>query len=280
MLDPLGPAQIADVDQAVDTIFDLDERAEVGQVSYPAFDRRAHRIFLMQSVPRISCKLPHAQRNPALLRVHVQHYAIDVVADIHQLRRMLHAFGPRHFADVHQSFDALLQFDKRAVISDADHASTNVCAHGITMFRIQPRIGRELLEAQRNALLVLVELQHLHLDLIAYVDQVAGMSEASPRHVGDVQQTIDAAEIDECAVVGEVLDHAGQDRAFLQVLQSLGSLFTLLAFQHLLARDHNVAALLVQLDDGNFETLALHRIQIARRTQVGLGAGKKCAARP
>ncbi len=90
-----------------------------------------------------------------------------------------------------------------------------------------------------------------------------------------MQQAIDSAEINKRAVVSKVLDHAGQNRAFLQVLQGLRSLFMLLAFQHLLARDHDVAAFLIQLDDGNFEDLTLDRVDIASRTKIGLGAGEK-----
>jgi len=43
---------------------------------------------------------------------------------------------------------------------------------GIALRRVEPGIGRQLLEAQRDALLLLVELEHLHLDLVADVDQV------------------------------------------------------------------------------------------------------------
>src|SRR5271155_4013749 len=235
MLHPLRPTQIADVHQAVDAVLDFDKRAEVSQVSHPALDCRADWIFFMQSIPGIGRELTHAQRNAALLRMHIQHYAVDVVADIHQFGRMLHAFGPRHFADVYQSFDALLQFHKRAVIGDTNHASANVRAYGIAVLSIQPRVGRQLLEAERYALLIFVELQHLYLNLIAHVHQIPRMRETSPGHVGNVQQTVDAAEVDEGAVVGEILDHTGQDRALFQVLQRLRALFGLLALQHLLA---------------------------------------------
>src|SRR5437016_795066 len=51
MLDPLGPAQIADVDKAVNSIFDLDKRAKVGQVANTAFHDRIDGIALMQAVP-------------------------------------------------------------------------------------------------------------------------------------------------------------------------------------------------------------------------------------
>ena len=65
---------------------------------------------------------------------------------------------PRHFADVHQALDALLQFNKRAVVGHADYAPMHVRTYWITMFGIEPRIGRELLKAKRHALLVAIEL--------------------------------------------------------------------------------------------------------------------------
>ena len=34
------------------------------------------------------------------------------------------------------------------------------------------------------------------------------MVDAAPAHVGDVQQAVDAAEVDERAELGDVLDHA------------------------------------------------------------------------
>ena len=46
------------------------------------------------------------------------------------------------------------------------------------------------------------------------------MVDALPAHVGDVQQAVDAAEVDERAVVGDVLDHAFEDLAFLQLATS------------------------------------------------------------
>ena len=55
----------------------------------------------------------------------------------------------------------------------------------------------------------------------------------------------------------------------------LRALFVLLAFEQLLARDHDVAALLVQLDDGDFDGLALHAVQIADRAQIHLRAGQE-----
>src|SRR5207248_3815016 len=100
---------------------------------------------------------------------------------------MLHALGPGHLADVYQAFNPLLQFHERAVIGDADHPSAYVRTHWITMLRVEPRIRGQLLKPERDPLLLFVKLENLHLDLIADVDQVTGMSQASPRHVGDMK---------------------------------------------------------------------------------------------
>ena len=174
MLHALGPAQIADVNQAINAVFDFDEGAEVGQIANPAFDDHADWEFSCKRVPGIRGQLPHAERDAPLLRVDIEHDALDLIADIDQLRGMLHPLRPGHFADVDQAFDALLEFHKCAVVGHADDASANMRATGIAMLSIEPRIRRQLLEAERNALLVFVELQDLDLDLIAHVHQIRG----------------------------------------------------------------------------------------------------------
>ena len=133
MLHAGRPAQVADVDQAVDAIFDFDESAELGQIADAAFDSRSHGILVVQRIPGIRCQLAHAERDAALGRIHAQDHAVDFVADVDQLRRMLHPLRPGHFADVNQAFNALLEFDERSVVGDADDASMNVRAHGIAM---------------------------------------------------------------------------------------------------------------------------------------------------
>src|ERR1700757_1276066 len=57
MLDPLGPAQVRNMHQTVDAVFDLDERAEVGEVAYAPFDDGAGGILLLELLPRILLEL-------------------------------------------------------------------------------------------------------------------------------------------------------------------------------------------------------------------------------
>ena len=62
-----------------------------------------------------------------------------------------------------------------------------------------------------------VEADDLHLDVSGRSCSASdGWLMRFQRDVGDVQQAVDAAEVDERAVVGDVLDHAVEDLAFLQ----------------------------------------------------------------
>jgi hypothetical protein len=71
----------------------------------------------------------------------------------------------------------------------------------------------------------LVDLDDLHLDGLADRQDLGGVVDAAPGHVGDVQQAVDTAEIDEGAVFGDVLDHAVDDVALGQLADDLGALF-------------------------------------------------------
>src|SRR5690606_1110070 len=133
---------------------------------------------------------------------------------------------------------------------------------------VDPRVLAELLEAERNAIALAIELEHAHVEFVADVDHFGRMPHALPRHVGDVQQAIDATEVDERAVVGEVLDHALDHSAFLQAFEQLFALLGELALDHRAARHDHVVALAVELDDLEFELLAFEVARIAHRPDV------------
>ena len=58
-----------------------------------------------------------------------------------------------------------------------------------------------------------------------------GCVDAAPRHVGDVQQAVDAAEVDERAVVGDVLDDAAEDLALGERVERVLLLLGVLLFE-------------------------------------------------
>src|SRR5690606_3634339 len=78
----------------------------------------------------------------------------------------------------------------------------------------------------------------------------------------------DAAEVDERTVVGDVLDDTLDDDAFLQGGEQLLALFAHGLLEHGATRNDHVVATTVELDDLEFEFLALVRGGVLDRTHV------------
>jgi hypothetical protein len=81
---------------------------------------------------------------------------------------------------------------------------------GVVLVDHVPRVRLGLLHAERDLLLVVVDLEHDHLDLVAGLDHLAGVVDAPrPGHLGDVHQALDALlELHEGAVGHDVDDLA------------------------------------------------------------------------
>ena len=101
------------------------------------------------------------------------------------------------------------------------------------------------------------------------------MVHAAPCNVGDVQQAVHTAEIDERAVVGDVLDDALEHLTFLEVLDEFLTLFGAGLFEDGAARDDDVAAALVHLQDLEGLRDVHQRRHVAHRADIDLAARKE-----
>src|SRR5262245_47292390 len=277
MLQALAPRHVRKVDQAVDAFLDFDERAELGQVAHLAGNRGADRILLGQLVPRVALDLLQPERDAACAGIDAEHHRFDAVADVQDLRRVLHALAPRHLADVDQTFDPRLELDERAVVRQADDLAAHSGADWIALDHVRPRIVHQLLVAERDAFGCRIVLEHDHVDLVVDLEQLRRMRHAAPRHVGDVEEAVDPAEIDERAVIRDVLDDAAEDLAFGERVERVLLLLGVLLLEEDLAREHDVAALLVDLDDAHPQLLAAQGVEIAHGPHVDLRSGQERA---
>ncbi len=208
-------------------------------------------------------------------RIDVQHLDFDFLAGRDDLAGMDVLLGPAHFGDMDQAFDARLQLDEGAVIGDVGDAALEARIGRVFELDAFPRIGFELLHAERDALRLGVEADDLHLHALADMQRFGRVIDAAPRDVGDVQQTVDAAEIDERAVIGDVLDDAVEDLAFLQRGDQLRARFGAALFEHGAARDDDVAARAIHLEDLERLRRAEQRRDIAHRADIDLAAGQE-----
>ena len=86
------------------------------------------------------------------------------------------------------------------------------------------------------------------------------------------KQAVDAAEIDERAVVGDVLDHAVDDLTLFEVLHQFLALLGAGLFQHGAARDDDIAAPAIHLEDLERLRIVHQRRDVADRPDIDLRA--------
>ena len=165
-------------------------------------------------------------------------------------------------------FNAFFDFNEAAVVGQVGHATSQFGTFRITFSDSYPRIFAQLFQAQGYTGTFAVELQHFNSDFVAHVDDFARMLNAFPGHVSDVQQAVNAAQINECTVVSEVLNDTFNFHAFLQVFQQLIALCAVFGFDNGTTRNNNVVALLIQLDYFEFKLFAFQVQSVTHRTNV------------
>ena len=70
-----------------------------------------------------------------------------------------------------------------------------------------------MFQAQSNASFFFVDMEDHHFEFLAESDHFGRMFNPLPCHVGDVEETIDAIEVEEYAEVGDIFDNAFADIA-------------------------------------------------------------------
>src|SRR5690554_3629318 len=180
--------------------------------------------------------------------------------------------GPIHFGYVNQTFNALFQLGKAAVVCQVGYTCSNTGILRVTSLDFYPRIFAQLLQTQRNAVALTVKLQDFNIDFVSHIHDFARMLDALPGHISDVQQAVNTAQIYERAVVGQVLDDTLDFQTFSQGFQQSFTLLAVFSFQNGAAGNNHVVTLLVQLDNLELEFFVLQVRGIANRTNVYQGA--------
>src|SRR2546425_841291 len=271
----VGDAELRHWDKALDVAPQIHHHALVHEAQHPAPQLGAHGIRLADAQPRIFLRLLQAQRDPLVLGVHVQDQHLDLVALLHDFGGMLHPLGPRHVGDVNQAVDARLDLHERAERGQIAHLPLDPHADGILLRQRHPGVLLGLLHAERDLLFRLVDLQYHGFDRLADRHDLRGVRHPAIAHVGDVEQAVHAAQVDEGAEVGDVLHDALPRLADLQLLHQDVALRLALGFEQDAAAHHDVAASLVQLDDLELEALAQELVDVGHAPQGDLAAGEE-----
>ena len=141
----------------------------------------------------------------------------DDIAWFEEVAGLANFFGPGHLTDVDHAFDAGLELDEGAEVGDAGDSAANALACGVFGGYDIPGVRLELLEAECDAAGLGVDLEDFGVDGLAGGEDVGGLGDAVPGDVADVKEAVDAADVDEGAVVVEGTDGAGDDVAFAEL---------------------------------------------------------------
>ena len=174
-----------------------------------------------------------------------------------------------------EAFDTGFEFHKCAVGTRLTTLPLTFGADGVFGFDLLPGVGELLLEPEADASFFLVDVEHHDVDVLADFEEFGRMANAAPAHVGDMEQTVEAVQVDERAEVGEVLDRALADVARGHVGQELVALLVALGFDQFAAGKNDVLPFLIDFDDFEIVGVADELGQIFRRDDVDLGSGQE-----
>src|SRR5262249_17390242 len=133
-----------------------------------------------------------------------------------------------------------------------------------------PRIIKELLHAERDAVRFVIDLDDLDLHLLADIEHLGWVIDTAPGNVGDVQQPVDAAEIDEGAIVRDVFHDAVDDLALFEVLDQFLTLLGPRLFQDGAAWDDDIATAPTHFEDLKRLRIVHQRRDVPDRADIDL----------
>ena len=223
VIDLTGPGEVAHVDHTVEAFFQFHKRTVAGEVAYLAADLAANGVLGLGLVPRIVVQLADTEADLLLVLVDAEYLRLDFLILLEDLGGFGVFLGPRQLGDVHEAFDTGFQLHKGAVGHEVDHLALDLGAHGVLALDEFPRVLSLLLETKGDTLFLLVDIQHHHVELLADAHHFARVIDAAPAHVGDVQQAVEAVEVNEGTEVGNVLHLALDHGAWGEVVQHLAA---------------------------------------------------------
>ena len=120
-----------------------------------------------------------------------------------------------------KTFNAGSDFNECTVVSHNDYFTLYLVAYLEVSVEGIPRMGSELLQAESDTLLLFIEVENNNVELLVELNDFVGIVYAAPREVGDVDQTVYAAEVDEYTVRSDILNSTFEYLTLLKLRDNL-----------------------------------------------------------
>ena len=157
---------------------------------------RLYRELELDVVPWVWNQLLHAEAHLPLFAIDAKDDGFDFVSNLQELLSAAQVLTPAHLADVQQTFYALRHFDECTVVGHNHNFSFDLVSNIDSLGHGVPRMSCELLDAKRNPLPVVVEVQNDHIETLLHFHHLFWMAHAAPAEVCDVNESIHTTEVD------------------------------------------------------------------------------------
>ena len=174
-----------------------------------------------------------------------------------------------------EAFDPFLEFDESTVRHQVDHLAPDPGVDRVAVFDTFPRIVRGLLEAKGDPFAIAVHFDDHDIDFLTHLEHFARVADPTPTHVSDVQEAVEAVQINKGTVIGDVLDCTALDVTRLDVFKQGAALFEPLLLNQFAAGNDNVLPLGIDLEDLKVIGLAHILVEVLGRLDVNLGGREK-----
>src|SRR4051794_35498543 len=239
--------ELGDVDEALDAVEDLHERAERDDLRHRALELVADVVGVDDPLPRVLLGLLEAQGDALAVTVDVQDLDLDRVPDVEDLARVVDV-RPRELGDVDEAVDAV-EVHERAEVDDVRDDALDDQARLEAVQDLLALLLALLLEhgpsRQDHVVARPVELYDLALDGLAHV--LVEVRDAPDVDERRGQEAADA-EVDDEAALDHLDDGAGDRRA--RLVGRLDRPPCLLEARTLLGHDEATVLVLLGEDEG------------------------------
>src|SRR5262249_48600894 len=159
---------------------------------------------------------------------------------------------------------------ERAEILDLAHAPGDRRADGVLALSPHPRVGHHLLEAEAELAGFGIDADDFDIDDVADLYKFAGLDAATMGDFADVEQTIEAAQIDEHAVVHDAAHRAAPHLAFGELFHQLRLHLLLFALEDVAAANDQVFRVSIELRDLGLQFLVHQAVEIGLEINIDL----------
>ena len=174
------PGNIAGSDQTVDTLFNTNEKTEIGNVADSSLYDGSYRIFVFEKFPWIRLDLLHAERNSSVLDVDFKDFDFDFVADCNHFARVFDSSCPGHFGNVDETFNAFFKLNESAVVFKRNDNAFNRFACCVFFGSVDPRIVGDLFYAEADSFGIFVVFKDFNINFVADFEHFGRMIYSAP----------------------------------------------------------------------------------------------------